>query len=196
MMPVEFLTSEQEARYGHYAGVPSAKQLAQYFHLDDDDLMHIKALHEDDTRLGFAVQLGTTRFLGTFLSDLTEVPDNVVEYMARQLDVAVSLWPAYSERSQRRHKKKIRELYGFEDFHQSQKLFFLLRHLYARAWLTAERRLVLFDAATAWLVQHKVLLPGATVLERLVARVVDRANKRLWTGLIKPLGKQQIRRLT
>ncbi len=194
-MPVEFLTSEQEAQYGHYVGVPSAKQLAQYFHLDDGDLKHIKALHEDDTRLGFAVQLGTTRFLGTFLSDLTEVPDNVVEYMARQLDVAVSLWQAYSERSQRRHKKKIRELYGFEDFRQSQKPFFLLRHLYARAWLTAERRLVLFDAATAWLVQHKVLLPGATVLERLVARVVDRANKRLWTGLIKPLDEQQTQRL-
>jgi TnpA family transposase len=190
-MPVEFLTSEQEAQYGHYAGVPSINQLAQYFHLDDGDLKHIMALHEDDTRLGFAVQLGTTRFLGTFLSDLTEVPDNVVEYMARQLDVDVSLWQEYGERSQRRHKKKIRELYNFEDFHQSQKPFFLLRHLYARAWLTAERRLVLFDAATAWLVQHKVLLPGATVLERLVARVVDRANKRLWTALIKPLDKQQ-----
>jgi hypothetical protein len=149
MMPVEFLTSEQEAQYGHYAGSPSAKQLALCFHLDDGDLMYIKALHEDDTRLGFAVQLGTTRFLGTFLSDLTEVPDNVVEHMARQLNVDASLWQEYSERSQRRHKKKIRELYGFEDFHQSQKPFFLLRHLYARAWLTAEKHLVLFDFATA-----------------------------------------------
>jgi hypothetical protein len=40
-----------------------------------------------------------------------------------------------------------------------------------------------------------VLLPGATVLERLVARVVDRANKRLWAGLIKPLDERQAQRL-
>ena len=196
-MPVQFLTPEQVAQYGHYVGEPSPTQLAQYFHLDDADLAILSAWREDHTRLGFALQLCTAHFLGTFLSDLTATPAIVVNNLAHQLGIVDTTgWESYAEsKTESRHRQLIRKQYGYEDFFQSQKPFFLVRQLYARAWLAAEKHLVLFDFATAWLVQHKVLLPGATVLERLVARVVDRANKRLWMGLIKPLDEQQAQRL-
>ena len=47
----------------------------------------------------------------------------------------------------------------------------LLRWFYALCWTGTDRPTALFDQATAWLVTHKVLLPGASVLERAVARV-------------------------
>jgi hypothetical protein len=186
-MPVNFLNPEQIAQYGHYAGEPSPRQLAKHFHLDDGDREVIATLRGQHSRLGFAIQLCTVRFLGCFLSDLTEIPPVVVEYLATQLSLnAAREWKTYAEsKTQSRHRQFIRDHYGYEDFHQSWQLFSLMRQLYARASLTQESHLILFDYTTAWLVQHKMRLPGARVLERWVARIVSRAQQRLWQRLVK-----------
>src|ERR1017187_3387969 len=95
-----------------------------------------------------------------------------------------------------RHLQLIRQRYGFSEFLDEGGTYFrLARWLYARCWGGEDRALLLFEQAVKWLLAHKVLLPGVTVLERFVGRVRDRAQRRLWRKLIEGLSAEQRRRI-
>jgi hypothetical protein len=192
-VPVSFLTAEQERRYGRYAGEPSTDQLARHFHLDDADRELATAKRWDHMRLGFAVQLGTVRFLGTFLDDPADVPAGVAGDVARQLGIAdPGCLALYREgRARWQHAREIRAGFGYREFTDPVVRFRLVRWLYALCWTGTDRPSVLFDRATVWLVTGKVLLPGASALERLVARIRARAARRLWRTLARDITSEQ-----
>jgi hypothetical protein len=186
-MPVEFLSDDQARRYGCFGDEPSPAQLDRYFHLDDGDLAVVERRREHAYRLGFALQLGTVRFLGTFLADPTEVPAAAISYVAAQLGVAdPGCLKGYGgSRAHWSHAGEICRRYGYRDFDTQPGYFAFLRWLYARAWVGNERPSVLFDPATARLVEHKVLLPGVSRLARMVASVRHRASTRAWRVLAR-----------
>lgn len=194
-MPVGFLTADQEVRYARFAGEPNEEQLSKYFHLDAADRRLINRRHGDHNKLGFAVQLATVRFLGTFLSRADAVPAGVVTYLAQQLDVVASCLARYGNEVRWDHAVEIRDRLGYREFTEPGEVLRLTRWLYARAWGSAQRPSVLFDLATAHLAQRRVLLPGVTTLTRLVARIRERTEARLWMDLSRVVTSEERRRL-
>jgi hypothetical protein len=195
-VPVDFLTRGQLAGYGRYCEPPSAAQLDRFFHFDDRDRALIDRRRGDHNRLGFAVQLGTVRFLGTFLARPADVPHVVAVRVAAELSIAdAGRLADYARRepTHREHAGEIQREYGYRDFSEAAVRTELGRWLHARAWATAERPSVLFDLATARLIDAKVLLPGASVLARAVASARDRAVARLHRTLAEAAAEQRHR---
>lgn len=193
-MPVEFLTDEQAAAYGRFIGRPSRQQLERFFWLNDADCSRIGRRRRDATALGYAVQLGTVRFLGTFLTDPLDVPWPVVVFVAGQLGIAdPSCVKDYGSRPMTAHEHQwdIRREYGYQDF--PERVGELRDFIEARAWLSNEGQRALFDRATTWCVERKVLLPGVTTMARLVSEVQTAATERLWSTLYG-LADDQLRR--
>lgn len=196
-MPIDFLTEEQKIRYGRFSGEPNEAQLARYFHLDNDALTLINKRRGNYNRLGFALQLTTVRFLGTFLPDPINVPSKVLYFIAQQLGAEIDNLDQYMARKATRytHSTEIQVYFGYHEFNASSWRFRLTRLLYIRAWISNERPSLMFDFATAWLLQNKVLLPGVSTLSRLISEIRERAVSRLWKRLSSLPTKEQKEKL-
>jgi len=78
----EYLSDEQARRYGAFVADPSPEELERFFFLDAKALELARTKRRRHNRLGWAVQWGTARMLGTFLEDPLDVPQVVIDYAA------------------------------------------------------------------------------------------------------------------
>src|ERR1019366_1599391 len=161
-MSFKYLSEDQRARYRRFLADPSPEDLERFFYLDAVALAEVAKKRGPHNRIGWAVQWGTVRMLGTFLADPGDVPHVAVEYVAEQVGVAdPSCIKNYPERlpTQHEHAREIRGLLGYRAFVAS------------RATQTRDSRRELFDRAVLWLIGGRVLLPGITTLAPLVTSV-------------------------
>ena len=106
------------------------------------------------------------------------LPPAVLATMSRQLgiDTTTDLTGYRDGKWRFAHAAQIRTEHGYRDRADRAAGFGLTRWLYAQCWTGTERPSALFDRATTWMLAHKVLLPGATTLERFVAKLRHRVS--------------------
>jgi Domain of unknown function (DUF4158) len=180
-----------------FRAVVSGDELAEFFFFDERDRRLIGRRRRGSNRLGFAVQLATVRYLGRFLEDPAAVPEPAVRFAAHELEIPyVSLAGYAASKPRWAHQAEIRAEYGYREFGDRAVQRELVEWLQARAWVSAENHRALFDRTVDHLIAAKVLLPGASVLWRLVATIRERANERGWTMVAGALTASERERLS
>ncbi|TMQ03511.1 MAG: DUF4158 domain-containing protein [Deltaproteobacteria bacterium] len=175
-MPGRFLTEDERTRLSRFPDELLEVDLAVHYRLTLDDLALIRRRRGDANRLGFALQLCTLRFLGFMPDDFTVPPASVAAFLARQLDVSPLALDEYAHREQTRsdHLTEAMQALGFRWPGLDD-----LAHL--GAWLIEhalehDRSMVLFQMAAEHLRSLKLVRPGVSVLERMVASARDQAD--------------------
>ena len=183
--------------YGQFTRELSPDELAGCFCFSDDDQRQIARRRGDANRLGFAVQLGTVRYLGRFLRNPAAVPAQVAGWTAREIGVPANVdLASYGEGEWRwSHQAEIRRIYGYRPFSSEGVEPELIEWLRARAWVTAGSSRALFARATQLLMGRRVLPPGWSTLWRLVGAARESADERGWSMLAATPTDEQRERL-
>ena len=175
------------ASYAQFPPELDRDWLGRVCHLSETDLAVIRRRTNPVTQLGYATQLVTVRAIGTFQPDPAAVPEPVVAAVARQLGIDdPGVLATYRDMPVRwRHTAEIRERYGYRDFAAQPGRFAFTAWLYRQAWADEVASSVLFRAAHRQLLARRILLPGQSVLMRLIATVRERATYRVHNRLAR-----------
>lgn len=194
-MPVRFLSEADRARLSMYPAEITEDDLGAHFTLSPDDQAVVRRRRREHNRLGFALQLCTLRFLGFLPEDLMRAPRAVVSYLADQLGADASELLEYGERGQTRtdHAAEVQEVLGFRTAGLDD-LARLGEWLLDRA-MEHDRPTLLFQLAAEHVRAAKVVRPGVTVLERMVASARDRAERETFRRLGDLLTDERRRQL-
>ena len=169
-MPVHFLSDAERERLARFPTEIAAEDLHNYFTLSPADRLHLQLHHRLHHHLGVALQLCALRYLGFAPDDLTTAPATAVQYLAQQLDRPAADLARYGQRDQTRttQLRQVQQYLGYRE-PTAADLATLSRWLVERAQ-EHDKPPVLFQLAAEKLHADRVVRPGVTILERLVAR--------------------------
>ncbi|MCD8500469.1 MAG: DUF4158 domain-containing protein [Bacillaceae bacterium] len=181
----ELLTPDQRKDFLTIPSTLSNWELAYYYTLTQSDIEVIKRRRRDHNRLGFAIQICLFRYPGWSLSDIKNIPDKVINYVAKQLQVDPIEFKQYSEREQTKHEhmEEIRKHYGFSNF-SAQSYRVISQALLPHA-IENSNALFLIRMTLEEMRKQKIILPAMTTIERLVWETRRRAEEKVYKSLYK-----------
>lgn len=180
-MPVEILTASQRTEWERFPEEIDEASLTAFFSYADDELEQIAAHRDIHGRFAIAVAVGALRWLGFVPAALQELPEPAAALIASQLDIALSsIAPGRLNAERDARGEHIAQAVAISAFGSCR-----VADLDAlRAWL-ADRALghdgplALLRSAVDRLRRDRVMRPGLTVLERIVAAARSDAEQEI-----------------
>lgn len=169
--------------------------VGSYYSFSKQDLEIIKRHRKEENQLGFAVQLAVLRYPGWPYTYTENIPESVLKYIAKQINVTPKGLKVYSQRksTSREHIREIKSEYGFVQF-SSDKYQLSLKHLINLA-LENEDTLYLINNCIWFLRDNKIILPAITTIEALVWESKHEAEKIVIDTIVSSLSSNQRKKL-
>lgn len=164
----ELLSEEERLTLISIPSDISDREIGIHYTLSATDIEFIKQHRRDPNRLGVAVQLSVLRYPGWSLSNTKEIPNRVLVYIAKQIQVRPEEFALYAQReaTRKEHLEEIRQLYGYRNF--TIREYRNLSQFILEAAMENGKTDYLIHLAIDELRKQRIILPAMTTIERFV----------------------------
>jgi hypothetical protein len=172
-----------------------SSDLTKYYLLSDEDLALVHERRRAENRLGFALQLCLIRYPGRLLRASEQLPQALIAFVAEQLGTDPDVFGAYAKRDEtrREHASLLARRLGLSTF-TGKHFREVVRWLVPIAVETPKGS-VLIGAVLNELRRRRILHPDLSVVERVVATAMGRADWRVFNQINGHLDEYQHRML-
>ena len=182
----KFLTQRQRYQPVTLPQDFSDEEMARDWTLSETDKKEVNR-YRTNSRLFIAIQLCAVRLYGRFLVEVNDLSRRIVSYLNSQLELPPSLTISTPDRDATfsEQRKNILTYLGFSKYDDTAQASL-------ETWLSkqAEQGYLpdeLFLRAEQYLLSTKVILPGPSVMERLIISVCSDVHERLFESLYQQL---------
>jgi hypothetical protein len=146
----------------------TVEELEQHFTLQADEREFL-GLNKPHNQLGKAILLKVFQYEGRFPQEKLEVPEVIIEFVARQLYVLPEVWLDYqwNESRMREHRQQVREWLGFRRASVAdQKVVsdWIIEEILPEEFRPSHLREMVYQ----YLYQHQLESPSEDQIERLI----------------------------
>jgi len=193
-MTDDILTKAERLEFDELPTSLSAGLITRYFTLSKIEIDESKECRGAINQVGFALQLCALRMIGRFPTDYQQVPIEVINYLASQLDIALFSEFNYPQREQTKwdHAERVRLLTQFKPFDEEAiaKLSIALREQALQC--NQSRFLMTFAKEKLYhekplrpsaSLRDRIVRPAADTLERLIARIKKQVSEEIFSFL-------------
>src|SRR5215470_9869735 len=165
----------------------SKAEILRYFTYLENDLKEINLCRGTNNRIGFALLLSGVRLTGRFPHDFELISRSVIVCISEQLQIAPPLFIDYPLRRPTRHEhtERLRTYLGLRNFTHRDRT--TVKNLVSERIQSGARLHELLPAVEQALREQHIVLPGITVLEKLISRARGKSEGKLFAEICERL---------
>jgi len=169
----------------------SDHDIEMHYTFTSEDLEFINKHRRDHNRIGIALQLAVLRYPGWTLFQIKDIPNKILDFVAKQINVSSQDYKQYAKRvaTRNEHLEELRQHYGYQNL--SFRIYRIIAQYTLQCSLENGNTDYLIRSTIEEMRRKKVILPAMTTIERIVWEARQRAEDRIFKSIVFRLNESQ-----